>query len=379
MRVAIDNWVNKNEEIIMSTYHYLHQHPEISWEERETTKFLSSQLDELKLSYDLFETMTGLVGEWGTSDVGRTVAVRADMDALWQHVNGEWKANHSCGHDAHMTIVLLAVRCLLEIGYEPKGLLKVIFQPAEETGKGAKALIRNGVLQGVERLLGIHLRPLQELPIHTASPAIYHGATTLLKGKIKGVQSHGARPHLGINVVDSLAAIVHAVNAVKMDPTISYSAKVTVLKAGEQNINIVPDYGEFGIDLRAQSNEVMQQLMEKVEHAVIAAGSMNGAEVTIDVEAEMVAATPSPQMENIVGSAITEALGEKNLMEASVTPGGEDYHFYSKEYPSLESTMIGLGAGLEPGLHHPHMTFEESTLLDGVKIVSLAIIKMFEE
>ena len=167
------------------------------------------------------------------------------MDALWQLVNGKWQANHSCGHDGHMTMVLHALTCLKEIGFEPKGLIKIIFQPAEESGNGAKAIIETGVISDLDYLLGLHVRPIQEMPFGVASPAIYHGATTLLRGEVKGVQAHGSRPNLGINVADSLAAIIQAVNSIKMDPTVSASAKVTMIKAGGDNLNIIPDFARI--------------------------------------------------------------------------------------------------------------------------------------
>lgn len=375
---AIHEWVNTNNLQIKSTYHHLHTNAEISWKEIKTTNYLCEKLQELAIPFETFEDHTGVIGYWGDAQNGPTVGIRADMDALWQLVDGEWKANHSCGHDAHMTMVLYAIKCLKEIGFEPKGLIKIIFQPAEETGKGAQALIQKGVIADLDYLLGIHLRPVQEMEYGVASPAIYHGATTLLKGVVEGIQAHGARPHLGINVIDSLGSIIQAINSVKLDPTISASAKVTMVKAGGDNLNIIPDYAEFGIDVRAERNELMSELLEKIQHAVTSAGSINHAKVTLETQATMVAAEFSPAFENLVGQAIVEALGESGLVASPVTPGGEDFHFYKATYPHLQATVVGLGTGLSPGLHHPEMSFDLDALLNGVKILSVALIKTFQ-
>ncbi|MCD8511234.1 MAG: M20 peptidase aminoacylase family protein [Bacillus sp. (in: Bacteria)] len=377
MLKEITSWVNSHKQEIIQTYTYLHENPEISWEERETTAYLCQKLTELGIPYETFEDITGVVGYWGDKEAGPTIGLRADMDALWQKVDGEWKANHSCGHDAHMTMVLQAVRCLKETGFEPKGLLKIIFQPAEEKGAGAKALIEKGVMDGVDMLLGLHVRPIQDMSLHEASPAIYHGATTLMRGKVEGVQAHGSRPHLGVNVVDALGAIVQGVNGVKLNPAVSWSAKVTMMQAGGDNINIIPDYGEFGIDLRAQSNEVMEELIEKVKTAVLMAAAVNGSKVEIGIPAQMVAATPNKEMEEIVGGVIVDVLGEKGLVTPEPTPGGEDFHFYTHSYPKLKGTVIGLGTNLQPGLHHPNMSFDLSALHDGVNLLSLAVMRMF--
>ncbi len=372
----INSWVSQHDESIKSTYQYLHKHAEISWKEFETTRFLCEQLEKLNIPYETFEDITGVVGYWGNKDEGPTIGIRSDMDALWQLVDGEWKANHSCGHDAHMTMVLYAITCLKEIGYEPKGLIKIIFQPAEETGKGAKAMIEKGVLNDVKLLLGLHVRPVQELKFGEAAPAIYHGATTLLKGTIKGLQAHGARPNLGINVVDSLGAIIQAVNAVKVDPSVSASAKLTMVRAGGDHVNIIPDFAEFGIDVRAERNEIMKELIKDIEQAVFAAGTANHAEVSMETIAEMVAAEKSHVMEEVVKEAILEAIGEDCLAPAVITPGGEDFHFYKTNFPHLQTTMIGLGTDLKPGLHHPNMSFNLDSLSNGVKILSTAMIKM---
>jgi amidohydrolase len=378
MKDALQNWISKNEGKMKATFHHLHSNPEISWEEKQTTIFLCQKLTDLEIPYITFEDQTGVIGFWGDPEEGPTIAIRADMDALWQNVNGEWKANHSCGHDAHMTMVLHTVEALKESGFQPKGLIKIIFQPAEESGLGAKSIIQKGVIDDVDYMLGIHLRPIQELSLQSATPAIYHGSTTLLKGKIHGLQAHGARPNLGINVIDSLAAIINAVNSVKIDPTIPHSAKVTVVSAGDKNVNIIPDYAEFGVDIRAQTNEAMNDLLEKVKLALVQAGQSNGATVDLAIIAQMMAAIPHPFMEQIVQEAIEETLGIEGAVIPHATPGGEDFHFYTTSFPKLKATMVGLGCNLAPGLHHPNMSFDLSVLTDGVKILSLSIVKLFD-
>lgn len=376
MLEKIKAWTAAHEEEIINTYRHLHSIAEVSWKEVNTTNYLCKQLETMGIPYTAFDDQTGVIGIWGNKEDGPTAAIRADMDALWQIVNGEWKANHSCGHDAHMTMVLHTVKCLKEIGFEPKGQLKIIFQPAEETGKGALSLVEKGVIEDMDYMLGIHVRPFQELSAEQAAPAIYHGATTLLRGKIHGVQAHGARPHLGVNAVDSLGSIIAAVNAVKLDPALSYSAKVTTVKAGGDNVNIIPDYAEFGIDLRAQTNEAMEELIRKVEIAAVQAGSMNGARVETEIAAKMVAAIPNAYMEEIVSEAIQETMGPDALSMPAETPGGEDFHFYCKAYPHLKATVVGLGTGLKPGLHHPDMSFDLKSMQNGVAILSRSITKL---
>ncbi|MDN4075327.1 M20 peptidase aminoacylase family protein [Fictibacillus terranigra] len=372
--------MKNNHTLLLDTYNHLHDLAEVSWKEKTTRDFLCHELNKLGLSYQTFQDHYGIVVTWNGDSDGPTIALRTDMDALWQNVEGVWKANHSCGHDSHMSMVLNTLRCLKESDFHPNnGCLKIIFQPAEETGKGAQAIIKDGIVDDVDYMLGIHVRPSFELGMGQASSAIYHGATTLLKGKIKGIQAHGSRPNLGINVVDALGAIISAVNSVKVDPTLPASAKVTQVKAGGENINIIPDEAEFSIDLRAQTNRAMKALTESVMRAVQYAGEANGAEVQLEIRAQMVAAEKSPFMEEIVGDAVRQMLGETSLVRPPVTPGGEDFHFYTKERPHIQATMVGLGTDLEPGLHHPNMKFDLAAMGNGVAILAASVIKLFEK
>src|SRR5699024_2552228 len=108
------------------------------------------------------------------------------IDALWQEVEGEFQANHSCGHDAHMTIAIGVIFTLLKKGLPNRGTFRFIFQPAEEKGEGALAYVEKGVVDDVDFLYGMHLRPIQELSNGYYSPAIDHGAAKLLTGSIIG-------------------------------------------------------------------------------------------------------------------------------------------------------------------------------------------------
>ena len=375
----LQEWMDQNKDQLEETYQHLHSIAEISWKEIETTRFLCNELDRMGIPYETFEDHPGVVASWKGKKEGPTVAIRADIDALWQNVDGVWKANHSCGHDGHATVVLYTAKLLKEIGFQPRGTLKIVFQPAEETGNGAKALIDQGVVEDVDYLLGLHVRPVQELILKQASPAIYHGAAMVLKGKVKGIQAHAARPHLGINVLDSIAAMIHAINSIKMDPAIPSSAKVTMVQTEGRNMNIIPDEAIFGIDLRAQTNDAMKTLLEQVKKAVYASVAWNGAEVELETLIELAAAVPNMWMEELVTEAIKETLGEKGTSPPVVTPGGEDFHFYAMHKPSLKATMIGLGADLAPGLHHPKMHFNVSALEDGVKILAQSVIKLFNQ
>ncbi|MCK9906322.1 M20/M25/M40 family metallo-hydrolase, partial [Frankia sp. Cpl3] len=130
----------------------LHANPEISWKEVKTTRYLEERMRSLGLRVTTFPDCTGLVAEWGEGKP--VIGLRTDIDALWQEVDGEWRANHSCGHDAHMTMILETVETLLASGFQPKGTLKILFQPAEEKGDGALRLVEKGMVDDIDYLYG---------------------------------------------------------------------------------------------------------------------------------------------------------------------------------------------------------------------------------
>lgn len=357
---------------LQAIFTHLHEHPEISWKEKHTTSYIKDFLEEEGLQPQVFPNMTGLyvdIGK-GTPRVG----FRTDMDALWQEVNGIFQANHSCGHDGHMTVALGTVLKLKDIATTLPGAVRVIFQPAEELGVGAEALVEQGVVEPLHYLFGMHVRPLIELDDDTYAPALYHGAAKHYTGKIIGTEAHGARPEEGVNAIEVAAALVDGLKRIWISPTESASIKLTKLHAGGESSNIIPGNATFSIDARAQKNETMEALTASFEKVVRAISTLYDVTIDYDLEAHIVAAQVDETAKDIMAQAITDVCGDEKRAEAIVTPGGEDFHFYTYAKPELQATMLGLGCGVTPGLHHPEMSFNQERLPAGVEIVTRAIV-----
>ncbi|PUB10095.1 M20 peptidase aminoacylase family protein [Paenisporosarcina sp. OV554] len=362
--------------IVENVFNHLHTHPEISWKEVKTTQYLKQLLEYEGFQVETFEDSTGLVVTVGSGDY--CVGIRADIDALWQQVDGVFQANHSCGHDAHTTMAVGALLVLKKIGFPKSGRLKVIFQPAEEKGTGALAFLDKGIVDDFDYLYGVHLRPIQEIGHGYSSPAIMHGAAKMINGSITGTDAHGARPHLGQNAIEVMALLVQAIRSIHVDPMVPHSAKVTMFQSGGESANIIPGNGVFSIDVRAQTNQVMDTLMDQLEKVISSVAELSAVAINIEVMADLPAAEVDENAVKLMEQAIIETVGKQFLAAPIATPGGEDFHFYTLKRPSVRTTMLGLGCDLSPGLHHPKMTFNHDSLLTGIEILVRTVNHSFD-
>lgn len=360
-----------SEQQILEWYHHFHTNAEVSWNEIKTTNKLAQIMDELNVRYRTFEDVTGLVAEIGEGE--EVIAIRADIDALWQEVNGVFQANHSCGHDANMAMVLGALLEVKDETFSKK--IRFIFQPAEEKGNGANSMIDRGAVDGVTHLFGVHLRPSEELEYGKYSPAIHHGAAMFLQGKINGVDAHGARPHQGKNSIDVVVAIHQMLKSLYFSPFDSYSIKLTNIHAGGDSLNIIPGQASFAIDARAQKNEVLTEIKEQVERKLRAIGQ----QFDVTIEWEWQDMTPgaevAPEAAELARQGILNEVGDSVLEPEIHTSGSDDFHFYTIRRPEIKAAMIGVGAGMTHGLHHPEMSFDTSILPQASRVLASVLRK----
>ncbi|TFE03967.1 amidohydrolase [Jeotgalibacillus salarius] len=355
----------------------LHELAETSFKEVKTTDYIANMLEREGVRVQLFKKHTGLIAEIGSGEP--VIGFRADMDALWQEVNGEMKANHSCGHDAHMTIGIGTLLALKKNEASLKGTFRCIFQPAEEQGNGSLSVINSGGADGLKMLFGVHLRPKDELSFGEAAPSISHGGGIFFEGKITGEDLHGARPHQGTNAIEAGFALQQQLHTVRISPMIPHSVKMTSFHAGASNYNIIPGSATFALDVRAQTNEAMDELKKLIDEKIRALSTM----LNVKIEGYWIDYTPGAAVnedaEAVMREAIVHELGDEALRPRVVTPGSDDFHFYTIEKPELKAVMLGLGADLEPGLHHPDMRFNHDCLEQGVRVISRAVGLAMEE
>ncbi|MGG1659375.1 M20 peptidase aminoacylase family protein [Brevibacillus sp. NRS-1366] len=367
------DYLKENQNEIIRTYEELHQLAEPSWQEEKTSHYLAQRLRQAGLTVRTYQGHFGLTIDI-PGEEKQIVALRADMDALVQEVNGVVKPNHSCGHDGHSTMALYTALAFAATGVQPKKTIRFLFQPAEEKVGGALQMLKDGALEDVDVLFGVHLRPVMELANGTAAPAISHGASATVHGTISGLQAHASRPERGKNVIETAALLVQVLSNIRLEAGCPFSVKMTQFSAGGETSNVIPDRATFKLDVRAQTNEGMDELQEKLKHVFYHVGSLMGAPIEWSIPGAVPAATLNDRASAIMREAIAHVLGKDNVKEPCVSPGGEDFHFYTYHKPEMAGTMLGLGCGLSPGLHHPDMSFDTKALITGAQILATAVL-----
>ena len=367
--------IRESESEIVETYRTLHSTPEGPFEERKTSAYIAGRLGAAGFRVESGVAETGVVATLGrlTQPV---VALRADMDAMEHEVDGKKTFIHSCGHDAHSTMVLWAGEILSRCCPQAEGHLKLIFQPAEETGLGARRMADAGAVDDVAVLVGIHLRPTTECPFAKATPALQHSASLTVRYRVTGKAAHSGRPHLGVNAADAVAASALAVNGIKPDPLLCATVNVVGLHAGGGAAGTIPESGVIIVNVRAENDDAAFELLKKVDAVVSHAASANGAQVeTVSVK-HTPGAAYDPGTVAAVKRAISKVLGEPGVIDRITTPGAEDFHFYRQYKPQLKTAYIGLGADLTPGLHDPRCNFNLKALAFGVAVLAVSVMEL---
>lgn len=344
----------------------LHRHPELSMEEHETTRRIRSWLTEAGLKLLDLNLPTGVLAEVEGSAPGPTVALRADIDALpvteetgLPFASQEPGKMHACGHDFHTAGMIGAAILLQRHRDKLRGRVRMIFQPAEETATGARAVIEAGALDGVDAILGMHNKP--ELPVGTVG--IREGALMAsvdrFEIRVSGKGGHGAIPEAATDPIVAASSIVTALQTVvsrNLSPLDNAVVSVCRFQSGA-TWNVIPDYAELEGTVRTFQAEARKKIPERMRQLAenIAAGY--GAIAELRWTAGLPAVNNDPAMARLMKQA-AEELG-LTVVEAKPTTAGEDFSLYQERVPGI---FIWMGTGGTEEWHHPRFTLNEDAL-----------------
>lgn len=361
--------------------HYLHQHPEISENEFETTAFIKKHLKDLGIEPLDYPLKTGVIAEIGSGQP--IIALRADIDALpiiektglaYASKNG---AMHACGHDFHQTSLLGAAQILKEREAEIKGTVRLIFQPAEENFQGAYQVIEAGGIEGVSAIIGYHNNPhLKSGQIGLRSGAIMAGVEQF-EVTVAGISAHAARPDLGVDTVLAIATMIQNLQQIvsrTVSPFDSAVLSVTHIDVGT-TWNVLPAKGFFEGTIRTFDPKIRLAVINKFTKIVETTAEQFGAQVSIQWE-------NSPKV-TYNDATLTPLIFENSktfaqVIETLPSTGGEDFAAYQEKIPGVFAFVGSNGADNAPDWHHDDFIVKDEALPTAVNYFVENAFKLLE-
>ncbi|GHS98529.1 amidohydrolase [Synergistales bacterium] len=366
---------------------YIHGRPELSWREFETSRLIAERLEKLGLEdirLGVGDASVGVIADVVGGQPGPCVALRADIDALAITEEGDLPyksrnlgAMHACGHDGHIAILLGAAEILSEMKAQLSGRVRFIFQPAEEHGQrsGASGMIREGALEGVSSIAGMHL--WSEIPTGKVQWKVgpMMASSDAWKVIFKGKGGHGAMPHLAIDATLAAAGFIFALQTLvsrETDPLETLVASVGKLTAGEV-INIIPETAEIIGTIRTFSRAVHESLEERFRR--LAEGVAMTYNCRADIRYDGVYPYPvinDAALTRLFKDTAALVVGEKDIQEAPPRLSSEDFSFYQTRIPGC---FFFLGAGNEEKKtttphHSPRFDIDDDVLPIGAALMS---------
>ena len=344
--------------------HQIHMNPELGFEEYETSKLVSSELEKLGIEVTKNVAKTGVLGLIKGGYPGKTVALRADMDALRINEEGDYEFKsknpgvmHACGHDGHTASLLGVAMMLNEIKDELHGNVKLIFQPAEEVEGGALPMIKEGVLENpkVDAVFGGHLWG----SIEEGKVAVKHGAMMaspdIFTIKIHGKGGHAGVPHASVDPVPIMAQVITALQTIvsrKNDPTNPLVISCCNVHSGECH-NAIPTEALIQGTVRTLNNETRDFAEETIEKFVKGIVESQGASYEFEFIRQFPPLVNDKNMADVLEKSAKKIVGDENVFElATPSMGGEDFAFYTEKVPS-SFVFVGMTKDVEnPILHH---------------------------
>ncbi len=370
------------EETLRAWRRHFHRYPELAFQERETARKVADLLREFGLQVREQVGRTGVVGELGEG--APVVALRADMDALPIHEENDLPyasavpgVMHACGHDAHIAMLLGAARLLAEQP-PPSGRVRFLFQPCEEwvdeEGKsGARRMIEDGAMEGVEAVFALHVdanRPLGEL---RTRPGPFMAAVDPFWAQVRGVSSHGARPHEGVDPIAIAAQVLNALYAIpsrRISPLEPCIVSVGAIHAGTAD-NVIPGEVELRGTIRSFSSEVRERLWREVERAFALAETLGGTYLLRITPGHPVLEN-APSLVALLREVAALLLGQPCAEDAPLETGSEDFAWLARA-ARQGGAFAWIGArieGDERTHHHPRFDIDERCLPLGAAILA---------
>ena len=390
----IKNLSSKYLNDVIDIRRHLHQNPELSFCEFNTSSFVDEKLNEYGIGNRIKMANTGIVALIEGKNPGKkTIALRADMDALpITEINDvPYKSQnpgvmHACGHDAHTSSLLGAARILNELKSEFEGSVKLIFQPGEEKlPGGASMMIEEGVLKNPvpKGVIGQHVMPLIDAGKVGFRSGIYMASTDELYVKVIGKGGHGAMPHLNIDPVLIASHLIVALqqivsrNASPIMPSVLSFGKVIANGA----TNVIPNEVYLEGTFRTLDEKWREEAHKRILHMATAVVEGMGAKVEFEIRKGYPALINNPELTESIRKGAEEYLGKDNVLDLDIWMAAEDFSFYSQQ---AKASFYRLGTrnesrGITSSVHTPTFDIEEKALATGMGLMAWLAVRELDK
>lgn len=346
----------------------LHQNPELGNEEYETTKLIISLLKKWNIDVET-PLKTGAVGTLHGKDKGKTIAFRADIDALaiseetgLSYSSKKKNVMHACGHDIHTAALLAAAKLLSENRDSLNGTVKFIFQPDEEGSGGAERLIKSGTLDDVDKVFGIHICPELKCGTVGVKYGKFYAASDVFKIKVIGKSAHGAQPHNGVNAVIAASRIACAISSLVptlISPTDSAVASVCSLSGGTA-VNIIPESAEISGTIRTLDPKTRELFRQKIKDTAEHTAAAMGAKAEVNIIPSYTSIVNHDEDVSFIKSCAEQLLSPEDVVVLSEpTMTTEDFGYYLEK---AGGCFYHLGVASEYPLHSCRLVPDERAL-----------------
>ena len=366
--------------------HYLHQHPELSGKEYQTTAFLKDRLEGLGIRVLESGLKTGLIAEIGSGHP--VVALRADIDALpiLEQTSLPYQSQnpgvmHACGHDFHQTSLLGAASLLKEKEDQLDGTIRLIFQPAEEISEGATEVLATGLLEDVQGIIGFHNMPQLKAGQLALNAGAMMAGVEKFKVTVTGVSSHAARPDLGADTVTAVTTMVQNLQLLisrTVSPFETAVLSITHLDVGS-TWNVLPKSGYFEGTIRSFNPSLQRELKERFISIIRHTAKSLEVDVTFEWGVTPPVTFNDEELTQLVWGT-SQGLAE--VIPAHPSTAGEDFAFYQERIPGVFAFIGSNGEPDAPDLHHDHMTIDDAAFQVSVPYYvenALALLRYFKE
>jgi amidohydrolase len=364
---------------IISTRRDIHKHPELSFQEFRTSKLVSEQLKSFGIKVIENVGKTGVVGILDGAVAGKTIAMRADMDALPIQETSDvvYKSihkgvMHACGHDAHTAMLLGVAKVLSENKKNIKGRIKFIFQPAEEGYGGAQFMINDGAIDNVDEIYGLHVWNYQKSGTVGVKSGPVMAAADLFTIEIEGIGGHGAAPQGTVDCIVVASYLVQALQTIVSRNTNPLDSTVVTIGQmnGGYNFNVIADQVILKGTTRAYTEQNRQLIKNRMQKIITGIEKTFNAKIKLEYKNGYPPVINNLDVTNNVKNA-AKAIVQDNVIEPYLSMGGEDFSYFSNQVPGC---FFFLGsapkdkAPMSSPHHCSHFDIDENAMLIGSSI-----------